>query len=138
MPKISIQTFYKLFPAAFSMTAKEEKISASRIMFLGYLWHFINGATYGIAYTMLFGQGSWTLAVLWGTFVFAVMMAGMPTMMPAIRFNYPRFFVFPFMAHIAMIIPFAIFALYFLPPDASFASPGYQIVEQSFPWLLYW
>ncbi|GBC71169.1 hypothetical protein HRbin02_00948 [Candidatus Calditenuaceae archaeon HR02] len=138
MPKISVQDFFRLFPAAFSMTLKEEKISAARILFLGYLWHFINGATYGIAYTMLFGRGSWTLAILWGIFVFAVMMAVMPTMMPAIRFNYPRFFIFPFMAHIAMIVPLAICALYFMPAAASSASPGYLIVERFFPWLLYW
>lgn len=89
---------------------------------MGYLWHAINGATYGIAYTLLFGSGSWLLAFGWGTFVWSVMMASMPKMMPMVKLSYPKFMVIPLIAHLAMAMPISYFALSYVTPGASATS----------------
>lgn len=118
MPKIPMHIFRELAPKALPMAAEEAQVSMSKIILVGYLWHFINGATYGIAYTLLFGRGSWPLAFAWGTFVWLVMMVGMPRMMPMIKLPYPRFMIVPLLAHWAMAVPIGYFALNFIPSTA--------------------
>jgi hypothetical protein len=88
------------------------------VILVGYLWHFINGATYGMAYTLLFGRGSWPLVFAWGTLVWLVMMVGMPKMMPMIRLPYPRFTIVPLLAHWTMAVAIGYFALNFIPSTA--------------------
>jgi len=118
MPKIPMDIFRQLVRKALPTAAQESGVTMPSIMFVGYLWHFINGVTYGIAYTLLFGNGSWMLAFAWGTFVWLVMMVSMPRMMPMIKLPYPRFTIVPLLAHWAMALPIGFFALYFIPSTA--------------------
>lgn len=97
------------------MAAQEARVSMSSMILVGYLWHFINGAMYGIAYTLFFGTGSWPLAFAWGTFVWLVMMVDMPKMMPMIKLPYPRFTIVPLPARWTMAIAIDYFALNFIP-----------------------
>ncbi len=122
MPRIPMGIFRKLVDKALPAAANEKGLAMSRVVFTGYLWHFINGATYGIAYTLLFGRGSWLLALGWGTFVWLVMMASMPKMMPMVKLPYPKFMVVPLLAHWAMAIPIGYFALAFITPAGSASS----------------
>lgn len=130
MPKIPMAIFIGLVGkwgvhtkgGAMDLTAQESRVSPFSLVFAGYLWHAINGATYGMAYTLLFGSGSWLLAFAWCTFVWLVMMVGMPKMMPMIHLPYPKFMVVPLLAHWAMAIPIGYFALNFISPTASASS----------------
>ena len=130
MPKIPMSTFMQLAGkwgvhtkgSAFELAAQEASVSPRSLVFAGYLWHAINGATYGIAYTLLFGSGSWLLAFGWGTFVWLVMMGGMPKMMPMIHLPYPRFMIVPLLAHWAMALPIGYFALNYVSSEASASS----------------
>jgi len=70
----------------------------------GYLWHAINGISFGIMYALIFGQGSWGWALAWGVVVWLAMMISMPFMMPSLKL--PVWFpVVPFVAHVAMVLP---------------------------------
>ncbi len=121
LPQITMADFRRKAKTASPQASEETKVSRARIATAGYLWHFANGATYGIAFTLLFGAGSWPLVILWGIFVWAVMMVSMPKMMPMIRF--PRSFpLVPLIAHIAMAIPIGFFAINFVSPGASSSS----------------
>lgn len=109
MPKVPMATFRAFLERAFPETLKEAGVSRGQAARRGYLWHFIIGSTFGMTYTLLFGQGSWPLAFGWGIFVWASMMVAMPPMMPMIR--WPRWFpIVPFIAHLAMAVPIGIFA----------------------------
>lgn len=121
MPQVPMKVFRSLQDKALPETLQQTDTSFARVAAAGYAWHFVNGATYGMAYTFLFGHGSWPLAILWGVFVWAVMMASMPKMMPMIKLPYPRFTLVPFLAHIAMAIPIGLFALAFVSPGAHVA-----------------
>jgi hypothetical protein len=121
LPKIAMRDFQEKAKRAFPEASKETNMSRKAIGTAGYLWHFVNGATYGIGFTLLFGAGSWPLVLLWGVFVWAVMMVSMPKMMPMVRF--PRSFpIVPLVAHLAMAIPIGFFAIKFIPAGASSSS----------------
>ncbi len=130
MPKLSMATFSDLAGkwgvhtrgAAMDLAAKEAGVSSRELLAAGYLWHFVNGASYGIAYTLLFGSGSWLLAFAWGTFVWLVMMVGMPKMMPMVQLSYPKFAIVPLIAHLVMAVPIGYFALTYVDPSASSAN----------------
>ncbi len=122
VPKIAMGTFFDLANEAFPQTISEGKVSRARVLTVGYLYHFINGATYGMAFTMIFGRGSWALAIAWGVFVWAVMMISMPRMMPMVKLPFPRFVGVPLLAHLAMAIPIGFFATTFVAADAHASS----------------
>jgi hypothetical protein len=111
LPQLPMALFRQLMTRAYPITLEETGVSETKAMAIGYLWHFIIGATFGITYTLLFGQGAWALAILWGVFVWAMMMVLMPPMMPLIRFPW-WFIIVPFIAHIAMAIPIGYFAFF--------------------------
>ncbi len=120
-PKIAMRNFQEKARRAFPEASKETNVSRKAIGTVGYLWHFVNGATYGMGFTLLFGAGSWPLVLLWGVFIWAVMMVSMPKMMPMVRF--PRSFpIVPLVAHVAMAIPIGFFAIEFIPAGASSSS----------------
>ena len=110
MPKLAMATFRQFADRAFPRTRAETGVSLGAVRAAGYGWHLLIGVTFGIAYALLVGQGSWPLAIGWGTVVWLAMMVQMPAMMPMVRF--PLWFVIiPFIAHIAMIAPFAAIGL---------------------------
>jgi len=119
IPKIPMHMARLLLREAIPVTCSETGISLAKVKFAGYLWHFINGATYGMAYTLLFGTGSWLWAIAWGIFVDLIMMIVMPPMMPMIKLPYPRFCVVPYLAHIAMAIPIGYFSITYIPNEVT-------------------
>ena len=118
MPRIPMATFRRFASCALPRTWEEAGVSKGTVLAAGYLWHFVMGATsLGIPYTLLVGQGSWGWAILWGIFVWLMMMVLMPPMMPMVRF--PCWFpVVPFIAHIAFAVPFALVSLYLISDTA--------------------
>lgn len=81
-----------------------ETKSKSRVMLIGYIWHFLNGISIGLGYTLLFGSGHWLIALGWGVLIWALMMLVMPAMMNGARLT-RSIFITAFIAHIAMALP---------------------------------
>lgn len=132
LPQIAMRDFRAKAKKAFLEASEETKVSRRSTATAGYAWHFVNGATYGIAFTLLFGAGSWPLVLLWGVFVWAIMMVSMPKMMPMVRF--PRSFpVVPLLAHVAMAIPIGYFAINFVSASGSSSS---LVAGAGLEWLL--
>lgn len=111
LPRVPMQTARALLAEAVPETVAEAGVPRWVVMLAGYGWHVLNGLGFGITYTLLFGQGTWALAVGWGLFIWAGMMATMPIMMPTIRFPIPGFWVVPFIAHLVMAVPIGYYAL---------------------------
>ncbi|MBI3116603.1 MAG: hypothetical protein HYZ12_04610 [Thaumarchaeota archaeon] len=119
MPKLPMSTARALLRKAIPDALKEHNTTLGKARLAGYTWHFVNGATYGMAFTLLFGMGSWPLALAWGLLVDLVMMVSMPPMMPMMRLPFPRFLVFPYFAHLAMAVPIGYFAVTYITPEAT-------------------
>ena len=111
MPKIPMHVARELLGVALPRAAAESGVSRAKVFLAGYSWHLLNGLGFGLAYTLLFGAGTWTLALGWGIFIWAGMMIAMPIMMPVIKFPMPGFLVVPFIAHIVMAVPIGYYAL---------------------------
>jgi hypothetical protein len=105
LPRVRFQTFREAASRAFAHLDKTEGRIMSRARVYGYIWHAVNGISFGIGYTLIFGQGSVGWALAWGVFVWLAMMVAMPAMMPVLKL--PAWFpIVPLIAHIAMILPF--------------------------------
>jgi hypothetical protein len=111
MPRIPMHVARELLDAALPMAAAEAGVSQAAVLLAGYSWHVLNGLGFGLAYTLLFGAGTWALALAWGVFIWAGMMGAMPVMMPLIRFPMPGFLAVPFIAHLVMAVPIGYYAL---------------------------
>jgi len=79
--------------------------STAAVLPLGFLYHFLNGASFGLAYTLLFGRPRWYWGIAWGLFYELGMMT-LPPMAPlfgpfGIKTGGPGFFLITFVAHIA-------------------------------------
>lgn len=118
MPKVPMATFRSLFEEALPMAVEEAGTSLSAIRWAGYLWHFAMGIALSAPYFLLFGSGSWALAVAWGIFVWLGMMVLMPPMMPMVRFPW-WFPIWPFLAHIAFAIPLGYLGLQLVEHEAA-------------------
>lgn len=70
----------------------------------GYSYHFLNGATFALMYTLLFGKARWYWGVAWGLFFEFGMMISPPVLMAAgafgVRGFWPELFVVTFAAHV--------------------------------------
>ncbi len=116
LPRVPMALFRVLAEKALPDTRVEARVGWGRVTFAGYLWHAVNGVSFGVMYTLLVGAGSWGWALAWGVFVWAAMMVAMPFMMPMIRF--PRWFpVVPLLAHVAMVVPIGAVAFAALTVD---------------------
>ena len=49
-------------------------VASPDVLLAGALWHFWNGATFGLTYALLVGRGKWWYGVTWGFIVEIVMM----------------------------------------------------------------
>ncbi|MFQ5523801.1 MAG: hypothetical protein ACE5F5_09525 [Acidimicrobiia bacterium] len=105
LPRVRFQTFREAATRAFAVLDKTERRVMSQARLYGYIWHAVNGISFGIGYTLIFGRGSVGWALAWGVFVWLAMMVAMPAMMPVLEL--PNWFpIVPLAAHIAMVLPF--------------------------------
>ena len=111
MPKIPMHIARELMATALPKAAAEAEVSRGAVLLAGYGWHLLNGLGFGLAYTLLFGPGTWGLAFAWGISIWAGMMLTMPIMMPVVKFPMPRFLIVPFVAHVVMAVPIGYYAL---------------------------
>jgi len=117
LPKVPMALIRGLMAAALPQTWAEAGLSPGKLVLAGYLWHFSVGISFAITYNLLFGHGTWALAFGWGIFIWLGMMIAMPPMVPLVKFPW-WFPIVPFIAHIAMAIPFGYVALNWLGPAA--------------------
>jgi hypothetical protein len=105
LPRVPFQVFREAASRAIAGLDRSEGGLMARARFYGYIWHAANGISFGIGYTLIFGQGGVGWAFAWGAFVWLAMMVAMPAMMPVLKI--PDWFpIVPLAAHIAMILPF--------------------------------
>jgi len=109
LPRVPMGAFRHAAARALAEVRRRAPVQYLRSRNAGYLWHAANGLTFGVAYALLAGRGSLTLALAWGVFVWLAMMVAMPAMMPTLAFPW-WFPVVPLLAHVAMVVPFLLLA----------------------------
>lgn len=76
------------------------------VLLLGYLYHFLNGASFGLVYTVILGKVSWYWGVVWGLIIEVLMMTTPPMLLMGvgpfgINTGAPWYFLTTLVAHIA-------------------------------------
>ncbi len=105
LPRVEFHQFREAAAVAIGTLDRTEPSLMRQVRATGYLWHVINGVSFGVLYALLVGQGNWILAIGWGVFVWLAMMVAMPAMMPVLKI--PAWFpIVPLIAHLVMIVPY--------------------------------
>lgn len=76
------------------------------ILTAGYLYHFLNGASFGLVYTVVAGKASWYWGVVWGLIIEVLMMTTPPMLLMGvgpfgINTGAPWYFLTTLIAHVA-------------------------------------
>jgi hypothetical protein len=76
------------------------------ILIVGYLYHFLNGASFGLVYTVLAGKVAWYWGIVWGLIIEVLMMTTPPMLLMGVgpfgvNTGAPWYFLTTLAAHIA-------------------------------------
>lgn len=76
------------------------------VLLVGYLYHFLNGASFGLVYTVIVGKACWYWGVVWGLIIEVLMMTTPPMLLMGvgpfgINTGAPWYFLTTLIAHIA-------------------------------------
>lgn len=105
LPRVAFSVFRSAADRGINSLKESHPPLMRHSLVAGYIWHAVNGVSFGVAYTLLLGQGNVAWAIGWGVFVWAGMMVAMPAMMPVLKL--PAWFpIVPLIAHIAMVVPY--------------------------------
>jgi len=105
LPRVEFSVFRAAADRAIDSLKESHPTLTNHSLVAGYFWHAVNGVSFGVAYTLLLGQGNVAWALGWGVFVWAGMMVAMPAMMPVLKL--PAWFpIVPLIAHVAMVVPY--------------------------------
>ncbi|MFQ5919395.1 MAG: hypothetical protein ACE5I4_05045 [Thermoplasmata archaeon] len=126
-PRLSLRTIRGIMPGAFRAVLEESGVSQWKVRGAGYLWHYANGATFGIILALLFGV-SWPLTILFGLILAFTFIAIIRFLIPPMRLE-PRMPAVILLAHVALILVFGFGFAAFLAPEASALSLLNQALE---------
>ncbi len=126
-PRLSLRTMRGLLPGAFKAVLAEKGIPSWKVRGSGYLWHYTNGATFGIIHALLFGA-SWPFTVLFGLVLAFTFIGIIQFLIPPMRLG-PRMPTVILVAHVAVILAFGFGFAAFLTPEASAQSLLNQALE---------
>ncbi len=65
-PKLSVGVIRGFAGPTMSELLKQEKVPLWKVRLTGYLWHYSNGASFGVAHALLFGKGPWIFTIGFG------------------------------------------------------------------------
>lgn len=91
-------------PTMFGMMITGRMGMGAAVLLTGYLYHFLNGTTFGLMYALLAGKAHWVWGVVWGLFFELGMMTLPPVPMMAGPFGihgfWPGLFIVSLIAHL--------------------------------------
>jgi hypothetical protein len=126
-PKLSVGVIRGFARPTMTEVLEQNKIPLWKVRLTGYLWHYSNGASFGIAHAVLFGRGPWIFTVGFG-FLLAIVFLTIirflvPPMKPGLRLP-----AVVFLAHVGVIIVLGIVTQSFVTP----AGDGSSILHSIF------
>lgn len=101
---VAIGAFPGDMPTMFGQMITGRMSQDASVLVVGYLYHFLNGATFGLMFTLLAGKVPWPWGVAWGLFFELGMMTLPPVPMMAGPFGihgfWPKLFIVSLVAHV--------------------------------------
>lgn len=101
-PKLSVGVIRGFARPTMTEVLEQNKVPLWKVRLTGYLWHYSNGASFGIAHAVLFGRGPWIFTVGFGLLLAIVFLTIIrflvPPMKPGLKLP-----AVVFLAHLAVI-----------------------------------
>ncbi len=116
-PKVRMSTMRRLLGPAFDGVSEETGVPSWRIRATGYLWHYTNGASFGVIHALLFGE-NWLLTIGFGLLLAGAFLAILRFMIPPMRPG-ARMPTVILLAHVGVILVFGFVFQAYLSTEAS-------------------
>ncbi len=106
-PRLSVTVIRNFAKPTMTEVLEQSKVPLWKVRLTGYLWHYSNGASFGIAHAVLFGRGPWFFTVGFGLLLAIVFLTIIrflvPPMKPGLKLP-----AVVFLAHLAVIFVLAV------------------------------
>lgn len=116
IPKLSVAEVRTMIEPALGDTLRESGLSKLKVRAVGYLWHYSNGASFGVAHVLLFGRGNavYTLgfSMLLATVFLLILSKLIPVLRPGVKL--PAVVI---LAHVNVSWVLALIAFTFVSPE---------------------
>jgi len=101
-PRLPVKTIRSFARPTMNEVLEQNKVPLSKVRLTGYLWHYSNGASFGIAHTVLFGKGPWIFTIGFGLILAIVFLTIIRFLVPpmSLGFKLPAVVL---LAHLAVI-----------------------------------
>jgi len=116
-PRLPMRTVRQLLHPAFNEAMQDAGVPAWRVRASGYLWHYTNGASFGVIHVLLFGA-NWFLTIGFGFLLAGTFLAILRFLIPPMRPG-KRMPTVILLAHIGVILVLGFVFQAYLPPEAS-------------------
>ncbi|MBI1743016.1 hypothetical protein HYR54_08105 [Candidatus Acetothermia bacterium] len=104
---VGMETLPGDLPTMFGMMITGTMPATAGVIFIGYVYHFLNGASFGLIYTLIAGKVKWYWGLAWGLIVELLMMTTPPMLVMGVGpfgINppwWPKLFLTTLAAHVA-------------------------------------
>ncbi len=102
-PKLSVGVIRGFARPTMNEVLKQNEVPLWKVRLTGYLWHYSNGASFGIAHAVLFGRGPWIFTVSFGLLLAIVFLTIIRFLIPPMKPG-ATLPVVVLLAHVAVII----------------------------------
>ncbi len=65
-PTLSVRVVRRFARPTMGEVLQQNSVPLRRVRLTGYLWHYSNGASFGVAHVLLFGRGAWVYTIGFG------------------------------------------------------------------------
>lgn len=102
-PTLSVGVIRRFAKPTMTEVLEQNNISLWKVRLTGYLWHYSNGASFGVAHVLLFGRGGWLYTIGFGLLLAIVFLMIVRFLVPPMRpgFGLPAVVL---LAHVGVII----------------------------------
>lgn len=84
-PTLPVRTIKRFARPTVGEVLKENKVPLWRARLTGYLWHYANGASFGIAHVLIFGRGGWVYTIGFGLLLALVFLLIVKFLVPPMK-----------------------------------------------------
>jgi len=102
-PRLPVKIIRSFARPTMTEVLSQNKVPLWKVRFTGYLWHYSNGASFGIAHAVLFGKGPWILTIGFGLLLAIIFLTIIRFLVPPMSpgFKLPAVVL---LAHLAVIL----------------------------------
>ncbi len=102
-PKLPVKVIRSFAKPTLAEVLSENNVPFWKVRLTGYLWHYSNGASFGIAHALLFGRGAWIFTIGFGLLLAVIFLTIIRFLVPPMKpgFKLPAIV---FLAHGAVIV----------------------------------